>query len=102
MNVNEYGILCLFSVGLDLSANTALSIEFTKPDGSQLIVTNPDVTMGTVDVVTSFGLFPANQYLQYTFADGNVDQAGLWTARATYTDSSKYLISDPATFVVNP
>lgn len=98
MNVGEYGVIKRHGVAFDMSANTALSLTFTKPSGATLTVSNPDVSApGSVG-----GSFAANEYFQYTFANGDVDEAGTWTVRGTYTDGSKQLISDAATFTVNP
>lgn len=102
MNVNEYGVFLWLSVGFDLRGNTALTLEFTKPDGTPLVVTNPDVSYGTVAEQTVFGTFPANLYFSYRFAPGDVDQVGVWSVRGTYLDGSQYLISDVATFTINP
>lgn len=102
MNLNEWGIHLWFSVGFDLRGFDALSIEFTKPDLTTLTVTNPAVSVGTMDVQTIFGTFPANKYADYVFTVGQVDQEGEWSARLTYTDSTQHLISDVAAFVINP
>lgn len=101
MNRLEYGVWFWMSVGFDISGFTALTIEFTKPDGTALVVTNPDVEVGAMDVNTVWGLFPANKYFAYRFQNGDVDQAGVWSVRSTYLDGSQYLISDVATFTIN-
>lgn len=99
MNANEYGILFQFGTGFDMSSETAVSLVFTRPDGTVLTVTNPAVTVGG----TSSGSFSAHQYLNYTFANGDINQAGTYSVRATYTDSAPtHLISAPATFSVGP
>jgi hypothetical protein len=102
MNVNEYGVVFAFSCGFDLSGFTTLSITFTKPDGTALTVANPDVTAPNTDIQTTAGLFPAKKYAHYVFANGDVDQAGEWSARVYYTDGSQHLISDVATFTIDP
>ena len=103
MNVNEWGVELLFSTGFDMSAFTAISMIFTKPDGTTLTVTNPGTTaliVGTADAVTTLGTFLAHKYLQYTFQNGDVNQAGSWSVRVTYTDATQHLISDSTTFTV--
>lgn len=103
MNVNEYGVMFLFSTGFDMSAHTALQINFTKPDGSLLTKTNPNVTLGTVPITTTAGLFAAHFYVQYTFVNGDVNQVGDWSARVIYDDATPlHLISDVAQFTINP
>lgn len=95
MNVNENGITFRLGVNYDLSGSTALNLDFTKPSGAVLSV--PAQAPGTPG-----GSFAANEYFEYVFADGDVDEAGEWGVRGNYSDLAKYLISDPATFTVNP
>lgn len=106
MNVGESGVRFLIGVGYDMSAYTGLSITFTKPDGEELTVTNPEVSISASPVVTTEGTFAANTYGIYIFEDGDVDQDGLWSARLTYDDNAspvpQHLISDVATFTINP
>ena len=85
MNVNEYGVVLQFGVSFNMSADTSLSFTFTKPDLTTLTVTG---TLGTVDVTTPLGIFSAYTYATYTFLVGQVNIAGPWTVRLTYTDAS--------------
>lgn len=108
MNVYEYGVIFAFSTGFDMSANTSLQIEFWKPDNPWSEDTNltPSLTvtatLGTGALVTTAGLFLTNQYVKYTFIQGDVDQVGQWTARVIYNDATpKHLISDVAYFHVS-
>lgn len=101
MNVGEYGVVCRFNVGFDISQATTLTLSFTKPDGTTLTKTTPNVTAGSTDITSSLGVtFSANQYALYTFAQGDVDQAGAWKARLTYDDGVKHLISNIGIFTV--
>lgn len=102
MNSGEWGIRFLASTGFNLSGFDTLTISFTKPDGTALVVADPDVTAPNTDTETTDGLFPANTYASYIFKDGDVDQSGTWGVRVTYEDAGQKLISDPATFTVNP
>ena len=89
-----------------MSANTGLSLIFTKPDGTLLTVTNPQVTISASSysptTTPNLGTFAGNTYFLYTFANGNVDQSGTWKVRGHYTASGVLLISNPATFTVDP
>jgi hypothetical protein len=103
MNVYEYGIAFVFSTGFDMSGYSGIAIHFTKPDGTTLQVSNPDVTVPSVDIATTLGTFLANKYAQYIFKAGDVDQVGNWTARVIYDDvNPTHLISDIGNFIVNP
>lgn len=98
MNVNEYGVVFQFGVSFNMAAHTSLSLTYTKPDATTLTVTP---TLGTVDVSTPLGTFSANTYVTYTFVNGDVDQAGSWSARLTYQDATPAkLISTSGSFTV--
>ncbi len=102
MNVNEYGVVFAFSTAFNMSGYSFISIDFVKPDGTTLTVSNPSVTVPNVDLPTTAGTFLANKYAQYTFQAGDVNQVGLWAARVVYTDANpQHLISDVGTFTVN-
>ena len=97
MNVNEYGVQLAFNSSFDMSAETSLSLALTKPDGTVLTKTP---TLGVVPLVTTEGTFAANEYVTYTFINGDVDQAGIWCAQLTYNDATQHLISDIGHFTV--
>lgn len=97
MNANEYGILFEFGTGFDMSGNTSLSLVFTRPDATVLTVTNPAVTISAAAAPPFLG----NQYMKYTFASGDINQAGSYSVRAIYNDGlPSHLISNVGTFVV--
>jgi hypothetical protein len=101
MNVNEWGVAFVFSTGFDMSSFTSISITFTKPDATTLVVTNPAVTVPNFDLVTTEGTFLANKYAKYIFVSGDVNQAGDWSAIVTYDDATpQHLISDRGTFTI--
>lgn len=72
-----------------MSASTSLTIHFTKPDGTLLVVTSPDVTAPAVPVVDpDLGPLAASEYMQYTTQAGDIDQAGVWRACGVYVDAA--------------
>src|SRR6516225_1995304 len=92
VNENEYGIPCVFNVSFNLSAFTVLQIQFTKPDKSVMTVS---ATAPNVNLTTALGTFLAQQYAQYTFQNGDLNQTGTWSARVIYTDATPmHLISN--------
>jgi hypothetical protein len=102
MNVGEYGVDFLLGTGFDLSAYSTLTITFTKPDKTQMVVTGASVTISSSPVSTSAGNFAGNTYAIYVFQNGDVDQAGLWSVRLAYTAAGPvHLTSDITTFTVN-
>lgn len=104
MNVGEYGIAYNLNVNYNISAFTSLSLVITRPSGTIITRVNGDVTVPGVPLVTGtdMGTFAANQYSRYLFQAGDLSEAGTYTARLTYNDASKRLISDAATFTVSP
>lgn len=106
MNQGESGVVFAFSVGFDMSTNTSIQILFWKPSNPWSSDTNstPSLTatasLGVVDLVTTAGTFTSNTYATYTFIPGDVDEAGTWYARVSYTSISQHLYSDVATFSV--
>ena len=105
MNVGEYGITFNMNVNFNISGFTTLSLAFTRPDGSTFTRTNSGsiVTVGGSPLVTTdLGTFAANEYCIYVFQSGDLTLEGTYSARLTYTDASKRLVSDATSFTVNP
>ena len=103
MNVGEYGVQFVLGTSFDMSANTSLSLTFTKPDGTTLTVSNPDVTIDAAPITTTAGTFDANTYFLYTFESGDVNQSGDWSVRGTYNAAGPvHLISSIGYFTIEP
>jgi hypothetical protein len=103
---DEIGIIFRGASSFDMSSETALEITFTKPDATTLVVdksSSPNaVSLETSPVTgTVLGDIAANESVKYTFASGDLDQSGEWTARLKYTDATKTLISAIGNFTVN-
>jgi hypothetical protein len=85
----------------NMSQATNLTIKFTKPDGTTLQVSSPDVTAPGVSVTDpKAGTVPAYEYMQYLWKAGDLDQSGVWRACGTYQDATTTIPSDTATFTV--
>ncbi len=106
LKVGEIGKIIRVDTDFDLSANTELTLTFTKQDGSTLIKTKTSdgVTAPGVPVTDPDGNeFEANQYMEYDFVSGDLDQSGRWFVKATYTDGTpKTFIGGCAEFAVLP
>ncbi len=102
MNVNEYGIEFVFGTGYDMSAYTDLTLTFIKPDLTELVVTNPDVSISSSPLSTTLGTFAGDTYALYTFVEGDIDQAGTYHVRLTYDAAGPvHLISNSSPFTVS-
>jgi hypothetical protein len=102
MNAGEYGLVINLDAQYDLSANTSLSMSFTRADSTTFTVTNPQVTIGAVPLSTALGTFAANQYAKYTLANGDLTVPGMYSVRLIYADATKKLYSLPVRFQVLP
>ncbi len=107
VNEGEFGVACVFSTAYDMSGFSTISMKFTKPDNTTLLVTNADgVTVPAVPVSTPLGTFGANTYAQYFFKNGDLDQIGIWSCRVIFDNSGAspaiHLISNTSTFTVTP
>lgn len=98
INKNEYGQTLRVNLGEDISTATAYDFIIEPKYGEKLEKTG---VLGTVNVVEGDETYLANQYLQYTIADGDIDQAGQWRMKgeADLSATSK-VISDYKYFTV--
>jgi len=112
LKVGEKGKTVQIGASFDMSSNTDLNILFTKPDQTQLTVntaggvTAPAIQV-TIDVlidgVPTPKTFEANEYFEYDFVSGDLDQSGTWVANGIYIEGAlKEFCGDPFTFTVLP
>lgn len=85
MNDGEYGNVLYFYLKEDVSANTN-KIIIKDPDGNESA--EKTATLGTTNLSTPRGTWPANQWVQYTIAKGDIDESGTWEFKATSEFSS--------------
>lgn len=100
---HEYGKIIYVNVGADISTATEAELLFTKPDGTTLskLLAN-GVSIPTDPVTADCEIYAANEYLSYTFINGDIDQDGDWNVRSRITMGGKYLVGKNALMVVNP
>lgn len=105
MNVGDYGVQFVFgsSPALDLSSFSVLSLVFTRPNGTTLTVTTPDLSVPATPVTIGGVTYAANTYASYFFQDGDVTVPGVWKARLNYQNASPILLhSNYGSFLVGP
>lgn len=95
----EYGVQFNINGNYDMSAYTALSLKFTRPDATTFTVTP---TLGTIPLITPLGIFPANQYVTYITTMTDLPTDGGYQMRLTYTDVYKRVLSPVINFAVSP
>jgi hypothetical protein len=90
----EIGRIFNFGTSYDMSGSTGLELKFTKPDGTEVTVTNlstPAVTAPAVELTSDpdIGTQAASTYFQYINTSADFyDQAGTWTVCGTYVDGT--------------
>ena len=101
IRVAEIGKKFRLSTQFDMSANTALALKFTAPDGTITSLVNPAVTAPASPVTDpDLGPLLASEYMEFDTLVTTFDQVGVWTVCGTYTASGVVLYSDEATFEV--
>lgn len=91
LTVGESGKIFRVSAGFTMSANTELTLTFTKPDNTAVTKTKTggEVVLGTSNITDPIlGALLANQYVEYTIEPGFLDQTGTWSVYLTYTDTA--------------
>ena len=103
MNFNngEYGSILRVNLGVDISTGTSLTVVIEPARGDKKSFTN-NVALGTVNVDVDDQSFLANQYLEYTLQDGDLDQVGQWRQRGSAIVSGELIKSDFVRFTVLP
>lgn len=93
IRVGEVGKAFRYSTGLDMSANTALTLNFTKPDGTTLQKTKLTVNAVSAPAVAlvndvDLGNVPASTYMEFASVAADFDQAGIWEVCGIYNDAT--------------
>lgn len=102
LKATEFGKTFRYATTYDMSANTALDLKFTAPDGTVYTISNPRVTAPAVSVVDpTLGTLEASTYMEFTTLATDFEMAGPWTVCGTYTDATpKIFYGNDAEFEV--
>ena len=100
LKVGESNELFQYAVGIDISANTSLDLNFIDPDGVEITVSNPRVTVPAVPS----GTLLANEYMEFNRLATDFTKAGEWRVCGirinTATTPDTITVGDEATFLV--
>ena len=102
-NKDEFGQLIYADMGQDVSTASELKLILqaqvsVNGDKSEIVT---GVTVGAANVDVNDETFLANQYLQYTIKDGDLNKAGLWRVKGeALLSSTNRVIGDYRTFTV--
>ncbi len=89
LNKNEFGQLVFTNLGQDISAANSFTFILEPQRGKKLERTvSNGVVIGTVDITVGDERFLANQYLQYTILEGDLDYVGAWRLKGEVVLSS--------------
>ena len=100
-NKKEYGAILRVNLGTDISAGTDLKVILEPERGDKKEFTS-NVAVGTSNVTVDDSQFLANQYLEYTIQEDDLDKEGLWRARGSAVVSSELIKSDYVKMTVFP
>ncbi len=74
---NQYGNVIFVPSGIDLSTATEITVTLTRPHTSIVwTLTGATLAIGVVDLVVGAVTYPAETYVQHTFLQGEITQAG--------------------------
>ena len=114
-NIFAYGPVIRANLRQDVSTNTGLEMTIQPEVGASknalrvnnnkhrgaVVVNNPDVTVGTVDVVVGDETFLANEYLEYTIKADDLSKPGIWRVKgAADISATDRVIGDYVRFTV--
>lgn len=93
LNKNEYGDVIYVDLGEDVSTATELTFVLEPQIGDiQEKAIADGVSVGTANVDVDDKTLLANQYLQYTVKENDLDYAGLWRKKGKAKLSSANLV----------
>lgn len=98
IRVGESGKAFRYFTAYDMSAYTALTLKFVRPDGTSFSRTNPAVYLGGGVVDPQLGSLPAQQYLEYLIQPNDFTDVG----EHTVTGQFENLVPDPDTILIGP
>lgn len=98
-NQDEYGSKLYVDLGVDISAGTSLTIDLERWRGDKKEFTT-NIAVGTSNTVVDDQTFLANQFLEYTLQEDDLDKAGQWRARGSAIVSGELIKGDYVKFTV--
>jgi hypothetical protein len=98
-NESEYGSILRVNLGVDISAGTGLKVILEPERGDKKEFTT-NIAVGTSNVTVDDSQFLANQYLNYTIQEDDLDREGIWRARGSAIVSSELIKGDYVKFTV--
>lgn len=100
-NKDEYGSVLRVDLGTDISAGTDLKVILEPWRGDKQEKTT-NIVVGTSNTVVDDQTFLANQFLEYTIQEDDLDKEGQWRARGSAIVSSELVKGDYVKFTVLP
>ncbi len=98
-NEGEYGSILRVNLGVDISTGTELTVFLEPLKGAEKEFTT-NVALGTSNADVDDQTFLANQFLEYTIQEDDLDQAGQWRVRGSAIVSGELIKSDYVKFTV--
>lgn len=100
-NNGEHNSKLRVNLGQNISAGTSLTV-FLQPQAGDEKEFTTNVAVGTSNITVDDLSFLANEYLEYTLQDGDIDFVGQWRARGSALVNGELIKSDYVRFTVLP
>jgi hypothetical protein len=100
-NYKEFGSILRVNLGVDISAGTELTVILEPLRGEKKEFTT-NVAVGSSNTVVDDQEFLADQFLEYTIQEDDLDFIGQWRARGSAAVSSELVKGDFVKFTVLP
>lgn len=97
LNKDEFGQTLRVNLGEDISSATSYKM-FIEPQLGTLL--EKTATLGTTNVDVDDETYLANQYVEYTTIDGDMDYAGTWRLKGIAVYASSEIHGDYKKFTV--
>ena len=100
-NEGEFLSILRVNLGVNISAGTELTV-FLEPLRGEKKEFTTNVAVGSSNTEVDDQEFLADQFLEYTIQEDDLDQAGQWRARGQALVSGELIKSDYVKFTVLP
>jgi hypothetical protein len=100
-NKGEYGSILRVNLGEDISAGTDYTVIIEPQRGEKKTFTT-NIALGTSNTDVDDQEFLANQFLEYTLQEDDLDQSSQWRARGSAIVSGELIKGDYVLFTVLP
>ena len=100
-NRGEYGSKIYVNLGTDISTGTDYKV-YIQPQRGEIKEFTTNIALGTSNIAVDDSKYLANQYLEYTLQEDDLDESGLWRIRGSVIVGSELIKSDYMKITILP